>query len=90
MQTLAECAYKRTPYVRKIVVDFVREAMTVPKRNVMLQIKYVELDEVVARYDCGRDKLPPVTRELTRSKTDFVLNNKPLMEPIIPTKEPPQ
>lgn len=80
MQTIAEFACRRTPYIRKIVVDFMREGLTASKRNVMLQIKYVELDEVLAKFDYGREKLPPVTRELTRCKTDFVLNNKPLME----------
>ena len=90
MQTLAEFAQRKTPYIKKIVVDFIREGGAVSKCNLMLQIKYVELDYVVAKYDGARAKLPPLTKELTRCKTDFVLNSKPLMEKAIPKQEPPQ
>lgn len=90
MQIIAESAQRKTPYLKKIVVDFIREAGTASKCNVLLQIKYVELDYVVAKYDGARAKLPPLTKELTRCKTDFVLNSKPLMEKAMPKQEPPQ
>lgn len=90
MQTITEFAVKKSPFIKKIVVDFMREGKADAKRDVVIQIKYVEIDYVVAKYDFMREKLPPVTKELTRCKTDFVLNSKPLMTKIVPDKESSQ